>query len=363
MTQSTSPPFSRRLPARAEMLRAVAERDRSFEGVFLLGVRTTGIFCRPGCPARSPRPENIVFFADAREALADGFRPCKRCRPLEQLGSAPSWLRPLLEAVEADPTRRWRDADLRARELSPARVRRWFQQTHGMSFHAYSRARRLGAAFDALRGGVTAPAAGLDAGFESASGFAEAFRKLSGQTPRRGARATRVDVDRVPSPLGPLLVGAAGEQLVLLEFTDRRGLPGQLKTLARRLDAVWVPGSTAVIREATAQLDAWFAGDRDELELPFSAPGTPFQESVWRALRQIPRGETRSYGQLARQLGRPSATRAVAAANGANRLAILIPCHRVIGADGKLTGYGGGLWRKQRLLEIEGLALPLQATR
>jgi len=346
------------LPPRAELLDAVARRDASYEGVFVLGVRSTGIFCRPGCPARTPRPDNCRFFADARAALLEGFRPCLRCRPLESADAPPAWLAPLLAAVEAEPTHRWRDADLRAAGFHPSRVRRWFQRVHGMSFHEYSRARRLGAALGTLQSGGDVTGAGLDAGFESSSGFADAFRKLAGSAPSRAVDATRVLVTRLATPLGPLVAGATDEQLVLLEFADRRGLPGQLATLGKRLRAVFVPGESALLERVGTQLSEWFAGTRAEFEVPVHAPGTPFQEAVWDALRAIPRGRTVSYRQLATTLGRPSAVRAVGAANGANRLAILIPCHRVIGADGSLTGYGGGLWRKRRLLEIEGVEPP-----
>ncbi|GJM22665.1 MAG: 6-O-methylguanine DNA methyltransferase [Planctomycetota bacterium] len=357
MPASGPTPPTRALPPRDELLAAVAQRDRSYEGVFVLAVVSTGIFCRPGCPARTPRPENCRFFVDARAALLEGFRPCLRCRPLESADAPPEWLAPLLADVEAEPTHRWRDEELRAAGYQPSRVRRWFQRVHGMSFHDYSRARRLGAALGTLQSGGSVTNAGFDAGFESSSGFAEAFRKLAGQAPSRGAASTRVHVTRLSTPLGPLIAGCTDEHLVLLEFADRRGLPAQLATLAKRLGAVFVPGESALLERTGTQVHEWFANTRAEFELPVHAPGTPFQEAVWTALRAIPRGSTVSYGQLAQTLDRPKAVRAVAAANGANRLAILIPCHRVIGADGSLTGYAGGLWRKQRLLELEGLNL------
>jgi AraC family transcriptional regulator of adaptative response/methylated-DNA-[protein]-cysteine methyltransferase len=334
------------------MMQAFLDRDPDFDGVFVTGVTTTGIFCRPTCPARKPRPENVEFFRSASDALVAGFRPCKRCLPLAVGGPSPAWLTPLLADVEADPLRRWRDRDLVERGLDPDTVRRWFQRHHGISFHTYHRCRRLGLALGQIRSGESVTATALDAGYESISGFNEAFAKLFGQPPSR-ADAPVVHVHRLPTPLGPMLAGATDEALCLLEFGERRMLATQLERLRRRLGCAMVPGRNPVIDRIASELAAYFAGELRHFEVPILDPGTDFQREVWRTLRDIPYGETRSYGDLAAAMGRPTAVRAVARANGDNRLAILIPCHRVIGADGSLTGYGGGMWRKQRLLELE----------
>lgn len=335
------------------MLAAFMARDATWDGLFVTGVVTTGIFCRPTCPARKPRPENLRFFPNAREALVAGFRPCLRCRPIEASGAAPEWLRGLLAAVEEEPGRRWRDADLRALGLHPERVRRWFQRHHGMSFHAYCRARRLGLALERLRDGDDVLSAGLDQGWESDSGFREAVRRHAGAPPRAAATRRVVRLERLPSPVGTLLAGATDDALCLLEFADRRQMDTQLERLRRRLDCTFLAGRNDVITETGRQLEAYFRGERRAFDLPLALAGTPFQETVWRALLEIPYGETESYASLARRIGRPTAVRAVARANGDNRMPIVIPCHRVIGADGKLTGYGGGLWRKRRLLDLE----------
>ncbi len=343
------------------MLEAFLQRDSGYEGIFVTGVRTTGIFCRPTCPARKPRPENVEFFRGAREAAAAGYRPCRRCRPLEPAGGTPDWLRPLLDRVEDEPTRRWRDQDLRAMGLEPARVRRWFKAHHGLTFHAWSRARRLGEALERIQDGEGVSRVAFDVGWDSLSGFGEAFRKLAGQAPTEAAGGAVVRVRRLRTPLGPMVAGATEEALLLLEFADRRGLPGQLRALARRTDCVFAPGSSPLLDDLAGRLEAYFAGEPDALErdpLPLELPGTDFQRAVWAALRSIPRGRTRSYGEVAADLGRPGAARAVARANGQNRVAVLVPCHRVVGADGRLTGYAGGLWRKRWLLELEGAELP-----
>ncbi len=335
------------------MLRAFTDRDASFEGVFFTAVLTTGIFCRPTCPARKPLSENVEFYATSRAALLAGYRPCRRCQPLRPAGESPEWLQPLIDAVDKRPTHRWRDADLRAVGVDPTRVRRWFQKHHGMTFHAYSRARRLGAAMGRIQEGRQVSRTAFEAGYESLSGFGEALKQFAGSSPGAAADATIVTVTRIPTPLGPLVAGATGGAIVLLEYADRRMLPTQFKRLTKALNCVFVPGEDPLLTELATQLSAYFEGERAEFDLQLSTSGTDFQERVWAALREIPSGATRSYADVARAIGQPTAVRAVARANGDNRIAILIPCHRVIGSDGKLTGYGGGLWRKKRLLEIE----------
>lgn len=346
------------LPSREEMMQAFLDRDPSYEGLFYTGVRTTGIFCRPTCAARKPLPENVEFFASARDALLAGYRACKRCRPLEPAGEAPAWVEKLLDEVEQEPAGSWRDVDLEARGLSPDRVRRWFQRHHGMTFQAYIRSRRLGLALGRLRQGDDILETAFDSGYESVSGFHEAFTRLFGAPPgetRQGNGAGAVVVNRVLTPLGPMLAGVAEGRLCLLEFADRRALERQLGVLRRRLDTAMVPGSDPLLGRLAGQLEAWFDGRLRHFSVPLTDPGTDFQRDVWQALREIPYGETVSYGEVARRIGRPSAVRAVAGAVGDNRLAVVIPCHRVVGSDGSLTGYGGGLWRKRRLLQIERL--------
>jgi AraC family transcriptional regulator of adaptative response/methylated-DNA-[protein]-cysteine methyltransferase len=341
------------LPTRTEMQRASRSRDASYDGVFFLAVKTTGIFCRPSCPAKKPKPENVDYFPSAREALFAGFRPCLRCRPLDTDGRPPDWVGGLLSEIERDPAARLNDLELRRRGLEPARVRRFFQKEYGMTFHAYRRARRLGGALDLIRRGERAEDAGWDAGYESSSGFREAFAKTFGARPGAARDADCVRIGWVESPVGPLLLGATGGGVALLEFTDRRALETQLATLRKRTGRALVPGTNDHVETAKEQLGEYFAGRRRDFELPIEAPGTPFENEVWDALRRIPYGETRSYEQLATEVGRPGGSRAVGQANGRNRVAIVIPCHRVVNKGGELGGYGGGLWRKRFLLDLE----------
>lgn len=341
------------LPAPAAMYRALVARDVSFDGVFLAAIRTTRIFCRPSCPARKPARENVEYFATAQEATLAGYRACLRCRPLTPPGGAPEWLAALLADVESAPDARWTDADLAARGLDPVRVRRWFLRHHAMTFHAFHRSRRVGRAIGRLRSGADVLGAGLDADFESASGFHEAFRKLTGRTPAAGRAVTPLRMTRFATPLGAMVAAATPKGLCLLEFADRRGLEMELVDLARRVNCAVIPEGDDVLRRTESEIAAYFDGTLRRFSIPLDLMGTPFQRRAWDALLAIPYGATRSYAQQAAAMGAPAAVRAAGRANGMNRVAIVVPCHRVVGADGELTGYGGGLWRKRRLLELE----------
>jgi AraC family transcriptional regulator of adaptative response/methylated-DNA-[protein]-cysteine methyltransferase len=357
MSESESPSQgARELPDGETMYRALVEKNPDFDGLFVTGVTTTCVFCRPTCTARKPRRDHVVFFATSRDALLAGYRPCRVCRPVEPPAATPEPIRQLLAEVEADPSLRLKDQDLSDRGLDPAALRRWFRRNHAMTFQGYLRALRLGAAFGRLKQGETATAAAFDHGWESLSGFAEAFRKLLGAAPTQAAGAV-VTVTRLETPLGPMLAGAADAGVCLLEFVDRRMIETQVRRLARRLGAALVPGASPHLDALAEEVRRYFAGELRRCTVPLDLRGTPFQEKVWRALLTIPYGATRSYAEQARLIGAPSATRAVARANGDNRIAIMVPCHRVVGADGTLTGYGGGLWRKRYLLDLEQRAL------
>lgn len=342
------------LPPFETMDKAFRERDASFDGLFYAAVSTTGIFCRPSCPARKPLPGNVSYYATASEALFAGYRPCERCRPLVS-DADPEWVARLVSRVEAEPARRIGDATLRAEGLDPATVRRRFQARYGLTFQAYQRARRLAAAFESIKRGTSLDDAVFEHGYDSHSGFREAFVRLFGEAP--GAAAKTGDFIRIAwieSSLGPLVAGAVDEGICLLEFSERRMLEAQAEALRSRFKLPAAPAPHPLLERLELELEEYFAGERRDFDLPIAEPGTPFQERVWAELRRIPYGETRSYAELARALGDPAALRAVAQANGRNRIAILVPCHRVIGSDGGLGGYGGGIWRKKRLLEIEG---------
>jgi AraC family transcriptional regulator, regulatory protein of adaptative response / methylated-DNA-[protein]-cysteine methyltransferase len=362
-----------RLPPRDRMYRAVQERDSSFRGVFFVAVRTTGIFCVPGCTARMPLEKNVEFFATAKEAVLAGFRPCRApfgsygapfgsygvCRPLAQQDERPDWVAQLLEAVERSPSERLTDGQLKRMGIAPERARRWFKSRFGMTFQGYHRARRLGLALQRLREGGDAVDAAWEGGYQSDSGFRDAFERVLGAPPSRASGVRALQGAWMETPLGPMLAVAGEAGLCLLEFLDRRMLPTQIESVRQRFGCGIVPGQNAAFETLNRELEAYFRGELRQFSTPLDLRGAPFQERVWRRLLDVPYGETVSYGQLAQEIGAPNSQRAVGRANGDNRLAILVPCHRVIRSDGTLCGYGGGLWRKKRLLELEQGTVPL----
>lgn len=341
------------LPPRETLLQAMRDNNPEFDGIFYTAVRTTGVFCRPSCTARTPKDSNVQFYPAAREALAAGFRPCKRCKPLHAGDADPDWLPRLMSSVDADPSRRWHDQDIRDLEIDPSTVRRWFIANHGLTFHAYSRLRRLGAALRQIQAGAPVATAIVDSGYESESGFREAFSIVFGHPPSEVDRESCIWINRVATPLGSMIMGVSDRGLYLLEFAERRMLDTQLKRLRKETGRVFLPGEHPLMHQVQTQLDEYFDGSLRDFSIPLQASGTVFQEQVWQVLQRIPYGQMRSYADVARSLGDPNAVRAVGRANGDNRIAILIPCHRVVGSKGELTGYGGGLWRKKYLLSLE----------
>ena len=279
--------------------------------------------------------------------------PCKRCRPLETEGTSPDWLSGLMDELNTTRGRRWKDGDLRDIGLDPASVRRWFQKEYGMTFHAYHRAMRLGSALGLMRQGEKIAPTAYESGYESVSGFREAISRLAGVAAGTASTREPLFVTRVTTPIGPMVAGATDAGIYLLEFADRRMLETQMQRLVQRTQCVVTPGSNQHVDQLQEELDAYFAGRQRDFAVPLETPGTDFQRACWTALRTIPYGETRSYQDQAAVVGRSTAVRAVGRANGDNRIAIVVPCHRVVQSDGKLAGYGGGVWRKQWLLDHE----------
>lgn len=338
-----------------EKYRALVEKDAAYDGAFFAGVKTTGIFCRTTCTARKPKQENVSFYDTIQEALAAGYRPCKICRPMESANQIPPEIAALLAQVQNNPQFRVTEWELRQRGFDPNTLRRWFQKHYGMTFQAFCRMNRINAAFGAIKDGNSVLDAALTSGYSSASGFASAFDKIIGTAPGKAKHAPQsvLVYQRFDAPLGPMVAVASEQGLCLLEFGDRRMLESEFSDLQKRLNSVLLPGKNAYTETAVAQIIEYFSGKRKTFDVKLHTPGTAFQQRVWAQLREIPFGEIRSYGEIAAGVGEPKAVRAVGTANGMNRIAIIIPCHRVIGADGALTGYGGGLWRKDWLLKHE----------
>lgn len=338
-----------------EFWHAVQCRDSSYEGIFFLGVTTTGIFCRPVCSARKPLRKNVEFFPGTSAALHAGFRPCLRCKPMNTTGQVPTLVEKLRRRIEQQPTEHLRDHDLVEMGIDPSTARRQFQRYFGMSFQAYQRARRMGSALAAVRKGTNVLDAQLDHGFESSSGFREAFAKLFGAAPSKSSDVHCLFARWIESPLGAVLALADDSGLYVFDWVDRRGLEREIMRLREKTKFAIVPGDHPALDQAEREIGEYFAGARKTFTLPFARRGTEFQRRVWEALLQIPAGETRAYADIAKRIGEPGAARAVARAVGDNFRGIVIPCHRVIGSDGSLTGYGGGLARKQWLLDHERL--------
>ncbi|MCK4538652.1 MAG: methylated-DNA--[protein]-cysteine S-methyltransferase, partial [Candidatus Krumholzibacteria bacterium] len=224
---------------------------------------------------------------------------------------------------------------------------------HNMTFHTYQRMLRINSAFNSINSGETITNSAFDSGYESLSGFNESYSSIFGASPRNSNEKSVLNIVRFTTPIGPMFACASSEGVCLLDFTDRRMLETEFKDLRKRLNAVILPGENRYLDHVQSEMQEYFAGKRKSFSVPLHTPGTDFQNSVWKILQEIPYGETRSYKQQAIAIGNPKAVRAVASANGYNRVGIIIPCHRVIGSDGSLTGYGGGLHRKRWLLDLE----------
>ncbi len=340
------------LPSDDALYAALLARDPAFDGRAYVGVASTGIFCRLTCPARKPKRENCSFYNDVAACFNAGFRPCKRCHPIAPEAESDPTIQHLLDALDRDPTHRWSEADVTARGFDPSTVRRSFKRHFGVTFLDMARQRRLAHGFSALGQGKVIDAQ-LDAGFDSPSAFRAAFAKLIGTAPNQFKSDAMLRADHIDTPLGSMIAVCDERALHLLEFADRKALPRELQRLRKLTKGSIGVGRFDTTDQVSDQLSAYFSGKSDQFSVPLVLHGTAFTRQVWTALRDIPAGETHSYSDLARLIGAPNATRAVARANGANQIALIIPCHRVIGADGSLTGYGGGLWRKQRLIDIE----------
>ena len=335
------------------MYKALVDKDVSYEGTFIAAVKTTGIFCRPTCTARKPKKENVEFYSTTKEAILKGYRPCKVCNPLEKLGETPNYIKNILKELNDNPSLKFKDWDLTQQGVEPSKIRRWFLKNHGITFQAYQRMYRMNSAFKKIQNGEPVTSVAFDTGYESLSGFTDSFKSIFGVSPSNSKDKQIINITRLETPLGTMFACAAEQGICLLEFTDRKMLETELKSLAKQLNANIIQGANKHFDLLRRQLDEYFEGKRKEFTIQLFTPGTEFQQSVWKVLQTIPYGSTYSYKQQAIALKKPDAFRAVANANGMNRISIIIPCHRVIGEDGNLIGYGGGLWRKKWLLDLE----------
>lgn len=329
---------------------AFMRRDRSWDGRVIGAVKTTGVYCKPSCPARRPKREHVLFFASGEEARTAGFRACRRCKP-DEVGrdrEAIAQAVKILEAAEEAPAL----AELaEAVGYAPHHFQRLFKRDLGVSPAEYARGLRRKRAETALKANGRVTDAIYDAGYSAPSGFYSDAKERLGMTPsawRDGGRGATIRWTTFDSPLGSMLIAATSKGICRLTFDDSS------ESLERLFPKATIVKDDGGLKELVE-------GALNAIERPLAAPdlpidvaGTAFQEAVWRELRKIPPGETRSYAEIAAAIGAPKAVRAVGSANGDNHVCVLIPCHRVIRSDGSLGGYGGGIERKIKLLEAEG---------
>jgi AraC family transcriptional regulator of adaptative response/methylated-DNA-[protein]-cysteine methyltransferase len=335
---------------------AVASRDRGGDGAFYYAVRTTGVYCRPSCASRLPRRENVSFHRSCAEAEAAGFRACKRCRPTErtpveaQLAAVAKACAILAERDSPPPL-----AELAAAVgVSPFHFHRLFKQVVGVTPREYARAQRVARFGAALDAGQRVSEAAYGAGFGSSSRAYEDALSAMGMTPGARRLAGRGEVIRFATAktvLGWVLIAATKKGVCAAELGD--GRESLIAGLSERFAAATVREDRSGLREWVERISAFIASPDHSLELPLDVRGTAFQAQVWRALQRIPPGSTASYAEIAAALGRPRAVRAVAQACASNPVALLVPCHRAIRADGELAGYRWGVERKRALLARE----------
>src|SRR5216684_4923941 len=298
-------------------------------------------------------PDTADGWPTPSEALHSGYRPCLRCNPMDPDKRPPKLIERLRAEVERAPGGRLTDKELAALSIDPSTARRQFKRHYGMTFQAYHRARRMGLALTHVRQRGRVDEAQNGSGFESASGFREAFTRIFGEAPTTARDRPCLYAERIDTPLGAMLAVADDEGLRLLEFVDRRAMERELSILRKRLRTNVVPGEHRHLDAVRLQLTDYFSAKSLAFDLPLAPVGSPFQLRAWELLCSIPVGQTRSYSWMAKKLGDVEMRRAVGRANGENMICIIIPCHRVIRADGTLCGYGGGLWRKKWLLDHE----------
>jgi AraC family transcriptional regulator, regulatory protein of adaptative response / methylated-DNA-[protein]-cysteine methyltransferase len=327
---------------------AFIARDRAFDGQFFAAVKTTKIYCKPSCPVRHPKQENVVFYHTAKEAKAAGFRACMRCRPDDIARDEVAVIKALKLLAADEPL--GLEALASAVGYAPHHFHRLFKRVTGVTPAEYARGLRAGRAEEALAANDRVTDAIYEAGYSGPSRFYAETKGRLGMTPsawKNGGAGTVIRWAIVDTSLGKMLVAATDKGICRLSFDEDDA------ELRRRFPA-------AMIEAGGSVLDALVKGAVEAVEhpdrmplLPLDVAGTAFQLAVWKELQRIPAGETRTYAQIAAAVGRPKAVRAAGSANGANNVAVLIPCHRVIRTDGTLGGYAYGLERKEKLLVAE----------
>jgi AraC family transcriptional regulator of adaptative response/methylated-DNA-[protein]-cysteine methyltransferase len=336
------------MPTAQEKEASSKKRNNHGEGLCFVAMQTTGIFCKPSCPLCKQSKYREVF-PTLGGVIQAGYRPCDRCGPMDLPQSAPDWVQSLLTWVNTHPGQKITPEDWQALGLQPTQIRHWVKETYGLSFNEWLQAYQTTQALPQtpqqedwntlwLAEEAPYPSLSTDRSYSSNDPFSS---------------PNYVAVQQLETPIGEVVAAAVDAGVCFLNFADRAIAHNEIALMRKQFDCPVRKTRHLHLDKLQNQLEKYFSGQLTEFSVPVVGQGTPFQTAVWAELQRIPYGETIAYDTLAQRLGQPTATRAVARANGQNRISILIPCHRVIGKDGRLTGYAGGIWRKRLLLELE----------
>lgn len=331
--------------------KAFIEKDPGLDGVFFAANMKTGHFCRPTCPQKAGI-KDVEFSSFVKGALLNGYRPCKICKPLESTGQVSSKMKLLLQKIEENPAVKIDNSILEDLDLEVEQVHEFFKKNYKMTLPAFQKLLRINTNFQKVTPGQKLNDFTCDSVDYSIASFAEIFNKIFPVSAKSKSNKI-VNIEAIETELGLIIAGATDKGICLLEFADSRLLIFELKQLQAEFKAKLRLGNNQYLEKLKIQLKEYFQGKRQEFDLPLDLAGTEFQKKVWLSLLKIPYGKTASYAEQAELLGNPKAVRAVANANGKNKVGIVLPCHRIIGADGTMTGYGGGIWRKIKLLKLE----------
>ncbi len=336
-----------------EKYSVLGTRNTKYDGTFFVAVKTTGIFCHPSCRVRIPKAENVIFYDSIEEALQNGFRPCKVCKPMEKIGETPEYIKNIIAELQQNPHEKITDEQLKAKGIEPHTIRRWFKKNYNTTFHVFQRMLRINYAFSKIKKGNSITYSAFDSGYESLSGFNESYRSIFGESAGKSKNRNVVNILRFSSPIGSIIACATEKGVCFLGFSDQKGIEKQFDEIQKQFNAIILPGENVHLTKVKKEITEYFAGKRKTFSVSLDMIGTDFRKKAWTELLNIPYGKTISYKEQAIAIGNLKAIRAVASANGANKIGIIIPCHRVIGSNGSLTGYAGGLHRKSWLLNFE----------
>lgn len=339
-------------PDATALYQALLRRDEAYDGFYFVCVRTTKIYCKLSCGARKPLESNVSFVGSIGEAEQSGYRACKMCKPNQGPRPKHQLTIRLLELLRHDSEKRWNSEELHKLGIDSSSARRAFTRDYGVSFLKFAREHRLGSAVATLTNGERVIDAQIDAGFSSASGFKDAVSREIGLNPSEINNSTLLSAKWLETPIGPMLAIVNNDGLQLLEFAERKALVSEITAIKKKIGPICFR-EHEIFNKLQRELDGYFAGSLKTFTIPLAQYGSAFEKAAWKALLEVPYGETRTYGEQAAFAGNQNAVRAIGRANGANKIAIIVPCHRIIGADGAMTGYGGKIWRKEWLLKHE----------